>query len=266
MSVKPTQTKEKQFWNETDPYTTVQRRMLVAIQVQNKEMAQFIDTNKMQGMTYAHPIREFDALLLSSGKPGLHTNTQVLNDARAMIPKLDFVMKEIANFLWVAKCDEFIYPGIPQNTSVSVLLQTCYKCRRCLLDYIEYCELRRRYSRPYYFHPPPDCDCSVALQSYGIAKKDANHICDRLGSLLVRHLQYLTYADYDSLALSADNLKKLQKVHMDVVYSSTSVHASTVATRMLTAPTTQKADAATATNLQHMRTLLKLKQALPELR
>lgn len=264
MSVKPTRTKEKEFWNETDPYTTVQRRMFVAIQVQSKEMKQFIDTNKMQEMTYAHAIHDFTALLVSSSKPGLHTNNEVLNDARKMLPKLDVVMKELANFLWVAKCDAFIYPGIPQTMSVSVLLQTCYKCRRCLVDYIEYCELRRRYSRPYYFRPPPDCDCSVALQSYGIAKKDANHICDTLGSLLVRHLQYLTYADYESLAISADDLTKLKKVHMDVVYSSASVHASTVAARALSAPITQKADAATAIQLQQMRILLKRKQALPE--
>jgi hypothetical protein len=265
MSIKPTRKTEKQFWNETDPSTTVQKRMLAAIQVENKEMTQFINTNKMQDMTYAHAIRDFAAMLVSSSKPGLHTNTEVLNDARKMLPKLDFIMKELANFLWVASCDAFIYPNIPQNRSVSVLLQRCYKCRRCLLDYIEYCELRRTYSKPYYFHRPPDCDCSVALQSYGIAKKDANHICDMLGSLLVRHLQYLTYADYDRLAISEDDMKKLKKVHMDVVYSSASVHASTVATRALTEPSTQKADAATAIQLHQMRTLLKLKRALPEL-
>ena len=251
MSVKPNRTTEKQFLNEIDPPTTVQRHMLVAIQVQKNEMTKFIDKNKMQEMTYAHAIRDFAALLASSSKPGLHTNTEVLRDARKILPKLDVILKELANFLWVAKCDTFIYPDIPQNTSANVLLQTCYKCRRCLLNYIEYCELRRRYSKPYYFHPPPDCDCSVALQSYGIAKKVANRICDTLGALLVRHLQYLTYADYDRLGLSAEDLKQLKRAHDDVVYNSASVHASTVATA-LAAPTR----AATATQLRKMRAFI----------
>lgn len=244
-----------------DPPTRVQVYILSAIFEQANKMYDFISAHKMEHTTFGIAIVQLHVSLLWGRKPGLYDNTAVLKDMRTSLLKLKFADKELANFMWIASCDAFIYPNMPQDTTILELLDTAHKCRRLVLDYIEYCELRHKYY-DYYFHPPPDCDCSDNLQSFGIAKKEANDICRKLGALLVRHLQYITYADIETLSISDDSKTKLKKAYTDVVYASATVHASTIAKAVQTKTTSPKEAATTTTHaLLHMRGLLTLKYA-----